>query len=218
MIDQGKCVFLILLDLSAAFDTVDHTILLSFLENHVGLSRSVLELLKSYLSGRSQCISVLNVLSELSELAFGVPQGSVLGPIAFCMYTLPLGAILRHHNLQYHIYADDTQLYCSFDSQDHASALQSMESCVSDIRSWMIRNKLKINDDKTEFLILSSKKSEIDHYLTLSIGDADISPSNSCRNLGVMFDHHMSMDKQINSMCKGIHFHLRNIGSIRPML
>ena len=93
-VDQKKGVFLVLLDPSAAFDTVDHDILLDFLRDHIGLDGSVLDLVRSYLSGRSQCVSVTGVLSELSELMFGVPQGSVLGPIECCIYTIPLGAIM----------------------------------------------------------------------------------------------------------------------------
>ncbi len=90
--DKGQGVFLILLDLSAAFGTVDHELLLSFLETHVGLQGPVLSLLKSYLKELTQCVSINCALSEMSELAFGVPQGSVLGPLLFSMYTLPLGS------------------------------------------------------------------------------------------------------------------------------
>lgn len=88
-IDRGKKVFLVLLDLSAAFDTVDHTLLLSFLEDIVGLSGDVLNIIKTYLKDRTQSVSIKNVLSNLSELVFGVPQGSVLGPLIFCIYTMP---------------------------------------------------------------------------------------------------------------------------------
>ena len=88
---------------------------LTFLRDHIGLDGSVLDLFRSYLSGRTQCVSVIGVLSELSELVFGVPQGSVLGPIQFCIYTIPLGAIMQRYKIEYHIYADDAQLYCSFD-------------------------------------------------------------------------------------------------------
>ena len=95
-VDQKKGVFLVLLDLLAAFDTVGHDILLDFLGYHIGLEGSVLDLLRSYLSGRTQCVFVAGVLSELSEPMFGVPQGSVLSPIEFCIYTIPLGAIMRH--------------------------------------------------------------------------------------------------------------------------
>ena len=126
-VDQKKGVFNLLLDLSAAFDTVDHDIL-DFLRDHIGLDGSVLDLFTSYLSGRTQCVSVAGVLSELSELMFGVLQGSVLGPIEFCIYTTPLGAIMRHYKIEYHIYADDTQLYCSFDINSPDEALHAIHS------------------------------------------------------------------------------------------
>ena len=216
-VDGKKAVFLVLLDLSAAFDTVDHAILLSFLNNYVGLSGSVLHMLESYLQGRTQCISINNILSGLSELVFGVPQGSVLGPMIFCTYTIPLGAILRKHKMQYHMYADDTQLYCASEVDSYADTIASIESCISDIRSWMICNKLKINDDKTEFLVIS-KWTPLHTNANLKIGQSEIIPSASCRNLGVMFDQHTTMDQQINNICRSTHFHLRNIHTIRKML
>ena len=217
-IDKGHGVFLILLDLSAAFDTVDHEILLSFLKDYIGLEGPVLKLFETYLSNRTQRVSIKGVLSELSELAFGVPQGSVLGPIAFCIYTIPLGAILRHYKIQYHIYADDTQLYCSFDLDTPDEVLCTISACISDIRTWMIRNKLKINDDKTEFLLITSSRTKFTENINLSIGKENISSSNSCKSLGVMLDSHFSMDTQINSLCKATYFHPRNISAIRNHL
>ena len=99
-IDKGHSVFLILLDLSAAFDTVDYEILLSFLKDYIGLEGPVRKLSETYISNRTQRVSFFKgVLSELSELAYSIPQGSVLGPIAFCIYTIPLGAILRHYKI-----------------------------------------------------------------------------------------------------------------------
>ena len=215
---KKKVVFLVLLDLSAAFDTVDHAILLSFLKSYVGLSGPVLRMLESYLQGRTQCISINNILSTLSELIFGVPQGSVLGPMIFCTYTIPLGAILRKHNMQYHMYADDTQLYCASEMDSCEDTMASIESCINDIRSWMICNKLKINDDKTEFLVISSSRSSFNFDKQLTIGNSKITPCSSCRNLGVMFDKHAKMDSQINNICRSTHFHLRNIGTIRHVL
>ena len=200
---------LILLDLSAAFDTVDHTIFLTFLHEHIGVGGHALELFRSYLSGRTQCVSIEGVLSELSELAFGVPQGSVLGPIEFCIYTLPLGAILRHYNIQYHIYADDTQLYCSFDINTLDNVLCTISNCISDIRSWMIKNKLKINDDKTEFLLITSPQSKLYRDVQIAIGQARISTSTSCKSLGVVLDNHMTMDRQIKSVCHSSLFHIK---------
>ena len=155
-IDQGKGCILVLLDLSAAFDTVDHTVLFNLLEHSLGISGSALSLLKSYLHGRSQCVQIDGITSEFADLTCGVPQGSVLGPSNFCMYMYPLGSILRHHCINYHIYADDTQLYISFDLSDPSIAIDKVNKCISDIRTWMIKNKLKINDSKTEFLVLTS--------------------------------------------------------------
>ena len=217
-IDKGHGVFLILLDLSAAFDTVDHEIFLSFLKDYVGLDGPVLSLFETYLVDRTQCVSINGVLSELSELVYGVPQGSVLGPIAFCIYTIPLGAILRYYKIQYHIYADDTQLYCAFDLHSPDETLSTISACISDIRTWMIRNKLKINDDKTEFLLVTSSRANFTDNINIKIGNENIPPTDSCKSLGVMLDSHFTMDTQINHLCRAIHFHLRNIAAIRDHL
>ena len=134
------------------------------------------------------------------------------------MYTLPLGAIIRSHKLMYHIYADDTQLYFTCDVDSSANALACVEACVRDIRSWMITNKLKINDKKTEFLIISSTRAPEQLDVNITVGTSTIPPSASCRNLGVMFDKNACMDDQITSLCRSAHFHLRNIRAIRNLL
>ena len=136
----------------------------------------------------------------------------------FCIYTIPLGAILRHYDILYHIYADDTQLYCSFALDSPDEVLSKISACISDIRTWMIKNKLKINDDKTEFLLITSSRSKFLGNVHLSIGNENISPATSCKSLGVMLDNHFTMDSQIKSLCKSTHFHLRNIAAIRDHL
>ena len=217
-VDKGKGVCLVLLDLSAAFDTVDHTILLTFLQKYIGLDGVALAMMRSYLKDRTQCVSIDGVLSEMSELLFGVPQGSVLGPIEFCIYTIPISSILNHYNINYHIYADDTQLYCSFDAECVNEVIDSLQNCLADVRSWMIKNKLKINDDKTEFLVITSPKSKLSQDMHINIGQSEIHPAKSCKSLGVMFDDRMSMDVQVGNVCRSALFHIRSISAIRDLL
>ena len=97
-------------------------------------------------------LMVFCLILLFASLLCGMPQGSALGPMKFCLYLLPLDALLSHHNIGYHIYADDTQLYISFKCKDPLKSLTKLNMCISDIRVWMIKNKLTINDSKTKFL------------------------------------------------------------------
>ena len=104
---------------------------------------------KSYLSNRPQRVQIDNVLSDFANIICGVPQGSVLGPLKLCLYLLPLSAILMYHKIGYHVYDDDSQLYISFKCKQPKEAISKLNSCLSDIRRWMITNKLEISDSKT---------------------------------------------------------------------
>ena len=142
-------------------------------------------------------------MSDFASLLCGVPQGSVLGPMEFCLYLLPLGAILRHHNIGYHIYADDTLLYISFKCKDPLESLTRLNMCISDIRVWMIKNKLKIHDSKTEFIIFRSpllKQNLSD--LSVSVGDMQVSLFSKVRDLGVVFDQYLTFHDHISQMIK----------------
>ena len=114
---------------------------------------------KSYLTGWSSRINITGELFKPTNLDFGLPQGSVVGPIGYSIYTLPVGNIITHHCINYHLYADDTQLYISFNPKipgDLVVAMFRLQNCISDIRKWMTVNKLKLNDSKTEFFIAAS--------------------------------------------------------------
>ena len=102
------------------------------------ITDSALTLMKSFLDGRQQCVQIEGVILEFAELACGVPQGSVLGPFKLYIYILPIGSIMRHHNIYSHFYADDTQLYVSFDLSNPNVALDRMNLCISVVRIWMI--------------------------------------------------------------------------------
>ena len=153
-LDRGDNVFLLLLDLSAAFDTVNHSLLLSRPENSFGITGTVLQWFHSYLTGRSQFVEINDTKSSVRDLTVGVPQGSVLGPILYLLYTAPLADIIRSHGLVYHFYADDTQLYISFKDCDVHVARLRVEKCVADICHWMDVNELKLNHDKTEIMLI----------------------------------------------------------------
>ena len=135
--DKSCGVFLVLLDLSAAFDTIDHDILIKRLRDNLGLSGTALAWMNSYLRGRSQSVVINGTKSEPADLQYGVPQGSVLGPILFTIYASPIGAIAKRHNLEIHLYADDTQTYIFFKMKDfksQAEAFRTIQECVSEIR------------------------------------------------------------------------------------
>jgi len=108
MIDDKNAVILVLLDLPAAFDTVDHNLLLSRMMIQLGIGGTVFTWLKSHISRRSQRVNIGDAFSLVATLLFGVPRGSVIGAILFTIYTLPIGDIARTHGLNVHFYADDT--------------------------------------------------------------------------------------------------------------
>ena len=106
---------LVLLDLSLAFDTIDHTVLFDIWHDTFRIAGTALSLLKLYLHDRRQCVQIDSIISEYAKLVCGVPQGPVIEPLNFCMYMYQIGSILRHHGIDYHIYADDIQLYIKID-------------------------------------------------------------------------------------------------------
>ena len=222
-VDKNEIVVLILLDLSAAFDLIDHDILFERMKSILGITGTVRDWFKSYLNGRSQRIKIGNIKSAIHWLLYGVPQGSVLGPILFLIFILPLAELIRRHGLNPHGYADDTQVYLSFKPDLESSVhniVKKIESCLSDIFKWMTKNKLKVNPDKTEVLIIGTSKQRAKFNIpSLKVGDCEIKITNvPVKNLGVIFNDSLSSKDQINYIVRSANYHLRAISRIREYL
>lgn len=222
-IDKRRGVILVLLDLSAAFDTIDHGFLIDRLSSEFGIRDTALQWFRSYLNCRTYRVRIDSTYSDVHTLDYGVPQGSVLGPLLFTLYVKPLGRIISRYGLRYHMYADDTQIYTSFNPKSLANfqeEISKLEQCISEISIWMTLNKLKLNEGKTELLLAMSPK--LRHHLprdiSINIGNGRVQMSDNVKNLGIFFQSSMSMSKQITALCKSLNFHLYNISRIKNLL
>ena len=218
-VDAGKGVILILLDMSAAFDTISHEILLYQLEHRLGVRGSALSWIRSYLANRTQTVNIQGVKSSPVPLVSGVPQGSVLGPLLFSIYIRSLGEEIDSHSMNRHGFADDAQLYDFFETTKVglATAITKAEKCISTVRKWFKPNHLKGNDDKTEFMIIASKRklSNLRPLPSIQIGSTAIAPATHVRNLGAIFDEHMSMSTHVSKVVQSVHFQIHRLSKLR---
>ena len=185
---QVSC--LCLLDLSAAFDTIDHSILLHCLSSWFGIADAALTWFKTYLTSRSFSVFVSGFASPPYALSCGLPQGSVLGPILFNMYTTPLSTLISSRSLNHHLYADDTKVFISFARKTFTTAITQLQDTISDILSWMTANLLSLNPSKTEFMLirLSQQTYKISNASLSLPSNHPITSTDSACNLGLIFD------------------------------
>ncbi len=151
-------------------------------------------------------------MSDSAPLTCGVPQGSVLGPLLFSLYMLPLGKIISSFKISCHCYADDIQLYIYF-SPDRLEKLSLLQNCLTSINKWMSENVLQLNNDKTEVMIIAPDN--ITTKIRQVVGGLSSSDSSEIRNLAVIFDRSVCLKNHVKSVVRSCIFHLRYIAKIR---
>ena len=215
--DAGQVTLLALLDLSAAFDTVDHDILLLRLSHTCDIGVTALRWVQSFLTGRTLVVNFADQQSTCSALTCGVPQGSVTGPLLFNLYTADVIRIAHLFTVHVHCYVDDLQLYIHCTVGDAPAAAQRLLNCIEAIDRWMGSNRLKLNPDKIQVIWLSSRErlATLD-FTPLQLHDGTvIEPSTSVRSLGVTFDSELTMNAHVNSVTRTCFYQLRQLRSYR---
>ncbi len=209
-VDSGNSAVLVLLDLTAAFDTVSHWILLSRLEECVGIKDIALKWFQSYLTDRSFSVHLGEFSSSAAPLSCGVSQGSILGPMLFSLYMLPLGYIFRKHNISFHCYADDVLIYLPVKTSDKASFM-SLLNCLRDFKTWLDQNFLCLND------VVLGRPGDLSACVD-ALGHLELYVRPFTRNLGVIFDSAFKFEKQISSVVKASFLQLRLLAKVKPYL
>lgn len=218
--DKADVTLLAALDLSAAFDCVDHHILLERLRISYGLGGCVLDWIASFLHDRSQTVSFAGGLSAASTVLYGVPQGSVLGPLLYVLYTADVCDIAASHQVHIHCYADDIQLYKHCAVADIDTTTRNILACIEAIDQWMSSNRLKLNASKTQFAWFGSWQ-QLSKFkpqpLRTQTGD-DILPCDKLCSLGLNLDSQLTMEAHVNNVVRSCSFQLRQLRSIRQCL
>ena len=169
---------------------------------------------RSYLLDRNQIVSVQGRKSNIHHLQCGVPQRSVLGARMYTMYTRQLSDVIKKHDVIHHSYADDTQIYIHSEDNPEArkEATDKLQRCIADICEWMEMNALKLNEEKTEYIIFSRNKTPV--HDAIKAGNNDAAAQDTVKILGVTLDSNMTLERQVINTCKSI----RKIRRIRPYL
>jgi hypothetical protein len=213
--DKGEMLHLVLLDLTAAFDIVDHDLLLVKCKK-LGISDSALNWLASYLHERCQKVSCLGHESQLSPSICGVPQGSILGPLLFTVFMSEISVVINQHGMMHVLYADDIQVYVRSTKTDIPDTLLSLEVCLDDVSKWLTSQKLILNLAKCEFISFSSRPNfKFISNLEISLCDRKVKSSTQIRDLGIILDTHLTLNPHVSKIRKQAFLYLRLISKAR---
>jgi len=220
-VDCGLISGLVLLDLSAAFDTVNHAVLQEVLSDRFGVAGGALSWLTSYLEGRTQTIRVGTSQSTIRDLVCGIPQGSVLGPKQFIVYVEDVDNVFTGNQIAYHGYADDMQGLKSCPPTQLNYIVDSFRKNVIDVSNWCSSRGLQLNTKKTELIWFGSPsnlRSLAQDDAKITVGSTTIEPVNVVRDLGFYFDSELSMRDHISRTTKSCFYQLRRLRPIRRQL
>lgn len=214
--NQNKLTFLTLLDFSKAFDTINHSILCSKLKNQFKFSSSAVKLIQSYLTGRKQLVSVNGTFSTKLPVLSGVPQGSVVGPLLFCLYITDIQEQII--NCNFHLYADDLQLYNACNKNSHSACVKLVNEDLDRISAWATLNSLKLNVSKSQAIVIYKSFVDDSNFDKLLLNGGVISYSSTVRNLGIIFNKTLTWDEQVISISKKVFYCLRSLWSTTLIL
>jgi len=202
----------VLLDLTAAFDTVDHDLLMLHLGRQFGIHGVTFEWFRSYLQGRLFHVIYGGSTTAMVHIVCSVPQGSVLGSHLYILYKADLAKVVKKYDVSIHAFADDTQLCRHCFRYEMAATVVRLELCLEQVSHWMSANHLKLNADETELLWAGSKYSQLSlgsKGLPLQIGSDTVTATDHVLVLGVTFSADLSLDKHVSSICASCFFWLR---------
>lgn len=208
-LDNNYVNLLVLLDHSKAFDTVNHLLLCKKLKHLFNFSSTAIQMIASYLMGRTQSVYVNNKTSSPLPLTRGVPQGSILGPLLFSIYANDLPDQLSHCKL--HMYADDVQLYLSSPVLAINECVAKINSDLDNVHRWAVGNGLCLNPNKSKCLVIRKRTSGFINHSDIMINNQKIEVVNAAKNLGVFFNSNLSWSNHINSMVGQQYIKLRTL-------
>lgn len=212
---MSKTTVMVLLDYSKAFDTISHELLLAILL-YMGFSEESVGMIESYLSDRSQFVQIGTVVSPRGSIMRGVPQGTILGPLLFSIYTAKIAS--RLGRCASYLYADDTQLSFSFFSSDVDRANEIINEEISSLVEISYKHDLVINPSKSFVMVFGTNREAVESSLKIKINGVEITSVRTARNLGVEFDVELRFKKYVTRVLQKAYLNLKMLYPHRHIL